>query len=77
MKTYPITCPIAGQTKPLPLTVDGINSDGALDGDGTSAPFYVFDQNNQKHVCGPYRSRWMAVLSARCFALRNGLEVTA
>lgn len=76
--SYPIRYPLPGQTKPAPLTIDGTMDDGfTLDGDGTRAPFYVFDQNNQDYVGGPFRFRWIAVLSARRFARRNGLEVAS
>lgn len=74
-KPYPITHPRPGQTKPLPLTVDGTTKEDTLQGDGPLAPFYVFDQNNQANVLGPFKSRKDAVVAARAFAKQHGLEV--
>jgi hypothetical protein len=73
---YPIRCPLPGQTSPLPLTIDGTTEENTLGGDGARAPFFVFDQNNQENVRGPFRFRWLAVLSARRYARKHGLVLT-
>ena len=73
--SYPIKYPLPGQTQPLPLIIDGTCDDGTQQGDGANAPWFVFDQNNQCNVAGPFRFRFHARLAANAFALKHGLEV--
>jgi hypothetical protein len=40
------------------LHVDGTESDGfTLSGDGTNAPFFVFDADKQDWIAGPYQTK--------------------
>jgi hypothetical protein len=40
------------------LHVDGTHEkDGTLQGDGTLAPFWIFDDNKQENIAGPFDTR--------------------
>lgn len=45
------------------LHIDGTDESGALSGDANNAPFYVFDEQKQLWVAGPFRYRFLAVLA--------------
>lgn len=78
MSTYPVTCALSGQTSPLPFTVDGhthASPDSDLQGDGQFPPFYVFDQNNQKNIAGPFQSRNRAEQERVALSVKHGVPL--
>jgi len=66
-------------TNLLPFSVDGRlfdNENSDLQGDGQFPPFYVFDQNKQTNIAGPFPTRERAEQERVALSSKQGVPLS-